>query len=217
MSFIAQHTLQIFLGGLIGARLVFIIQNAKYFLFQFNLNHFLEMFYIWDKNLSFWGGVFGIILTLVYICRKEKENLAKWLDITSVAILGGMIFGYIGAYFDGRNYGNETSLPWGILLESSRFAVPIHPTQIYGAIYTAILTFILFRISQKKLNQKDGFITLVAVSSYSLLRFLEEFLRGDEANFYFIGLRDAQVYCLIAFLGASALLFLRYRKQPHNS
>ncbi len=209
LSFIADNSLPIFLGGLLFSRLIEVIRNYKYYFDGLELNHILEIFYIWDKNLSFWGGVIGVFLTLAYFCKKERENVYKWFDILSVCIITGTVFGNLGAYLDGRNYGNETDLPWGIVVENSRFAVPIHPTQIYALIYCLLITIILFNLFNTKLAQKEGTISLITVASYSFFRFLEEFLRGDESN-YFLWLREAQIYCLIALIASLVLLYKRF-------
>ncbi len=61
----------------------------------------------------------------------------------------------------------------------------------------------------------EGNITLIAVFSYSLLRFLEEFLRGDESN-YFLGLREAQIYALLAAAVSAILFYVRLKKRPQT-
>ena len=211
LSFIAEHSLAIFFAGLIGARLIFVIWNYKYFFGSFDLGKFMEMFYIWDKKFSFTGGIIGIFLSIYYFCKKAHQNFLKWLDIVSISMLGGIIFGNIGAFLDGSNYGNETSLPWGMVFDSSRFAVPIHPVQIYAAISTAILFLIVYKILWKKFNKQEGLTGMITIAAYSFLRFIEEFFRGDESNYLF-NIRTDQIYALIAFIGISALLYARFFK-----
>jgi phosphatidylglycerol:prolipoprotein diacylglycerol transferase len=211
LTFIAEHSLVIFLGGLITARIVFVFENARIFFGKPNISLFLEIFYIWDKGLSFWGGMIGIALTLAYFCRKEKENIRQWLDILVASTMGGLFFGNIGSFLDGTSYGTETNLPWGIIIDSSRFAVPIHPVQIYAAIYTFLLTLLIFNIWNTTVKKKDGNIALIGISGYAIFRFLEEFLRGDESN-YFFGLREAQIYCILAVIICGIFFYLGLKK-----
>lgn len=211
LQFLANHSLAIFFGGLIVSRLFFIIRNGEYYFKDFGIGGILQLFYIWDKGLSVWGGITGIMLCLTYFCRKYGENTLKWLDVTSVGILGALAVGNIGAFLDGRNYGNETGLPWGVLIENSIYAVPIHPTQIYAAIYTGVLIVVLMQLFNRKAGKEEGTITLIAAGCYGFLRFLEEFLRGDESNM-FLGLREAQIYALLA-VAVSVILFYVRRKR----
>jgi len=214
LQFLADYSLAIFFGGIIMARIFFVGRNYEYYFSDFNLNSFLQLFYIWDKGLSVWGGITGILLSLFYFCRKTGENALKWLDVMSVSILGAMSIANVGAFLDGRNYGNATNLPWGVQIENSIYAVPIHPVQIYAAIYCAILTFILMRLFNHKIAKKEGNIAIIAMISYGLFRFLEEFMRGDESNII-LGLREAQIYALLAALAGGILLYVRFRKKSH--
>ncbi len=215
LQFLADYSLAIFFGGLIAARLFFVVRNYDYYFSQFNWNSFLQLFYIWDKGLSVWGGMAGIVICLLYFCHKTGENKLKWLDVVSVSFLGAITFGNIGAFLDGRNYGTETNLPWGIVIENSIYAVPIHPTQIYAAIYSGLLTLVLMQLFSHKIGKTEGNITLLAAISYGCLRFLEEFLRGDESKMI-LGLREAQIYALLSALAGGILMFVRRRKNRHT-
>lgn len=214
LHFIANNSLIILIGGFIMARLFFVIRNFKIFFTREGFSHIWELFYPWENGLSLWGGIFGVTATLIYYCKKQGQNLKEWLDVFTVSIMSGLVFGNIGAFFDGRNYGRETTLPWGVLIESSRYAVPIHPVQIYAAIYIALLTITLLWLFKEKTGKTPGSTALIGVIGYSFLRFLEEFLRGDESN-YFLGLREAQIYCLLALVGGS-ILFYKKMKSDNN-
>lgn len=212
LKFIANYSLAIFFGALIVSRLVYVVRNYEIFFQDFSLNGFLEIFYIWDKGLSPWGGVLGLVLGLMYFARKEGESIRKWLDVTSVSIMGAMTFIHFGAFLDGRNYGRETGLPWGVIVESSIYAVPIHPTQIYAAIYSGFLTILLYQLFNYKISKEPGNIAMIAAGGYSFLKVLEEFMRGDESNI-FLGVREAQIYALLGLI-ITIILFVskKYRK-----
>ena len=216
LQFLADYSLAIFFGGLMMSRLFFLLRNYDYYFKDFSWNGFFQIFYVWDKGLSVWGGITGIVLYLVYFCRKTGENSLKWLDVLSVSILGAICLGNIGAFLDGRNYGNETNLPWGVVIENSIYAVPIHPVQIYAAVYTAILTIVLMQLFNHKIAKREGNISLLAVGSYGFLRFLEEFLRGDESNM-FLGLREAQIYALLATVLSGILFYVRLRRKKKDA
>jgi len=216
LQFLADHSLAIFFGGLLLSRLFFVARNYELYFYGTSWNTIFQVLDLRDKGLSVWGGITGIILTLLFFCHKNGENKLKWLDVTLVSILGSMFFGNIGAFLDGRNFGNETSLPWGVVMENSLYAVPIHPTQIYAAIYTAILCLILIHLFSNKLAKQEGNISLIAVGSYGILRFFEEFFRGDESNMVF-GLREAQIYALLAVIISGILFYVRYARAKRDA
>lgn len=211
LQFLADHSLTILFGAIIMARIVFVAENYKLYFAKIDLQHLLEILFIWDKGLSFWGGMAGLVLTLWYFCNEKKENIWKWLDVLTLGTMGGLVFGNLGTFFDGSNYGNETDLPWGIIIENSRFAVPIHPTQIYAMIYTAGITFLLWNLWNTAFGKKDGNIALTGITIFAGFRFLEEFLRGDESN-YLLGLRETQIFCMIILIASGSLLYLRHKK-----
>ncbi len=216
LNFLADHSLAILFGAIFMARIVFVAENYKIYFDMLDFQHILGIFFIWDKGLSFWGGMLGLGLTLGFFCMKQKESLWKWLDVMTIGTMAGLVFGNLGAFLDGSAYGNETDLPWGIIVENSRFSVPIHPTQIYGMIYTLAITIVLWNLWNTSLGKKEGNITLIGVLAYGGFRFLEEFLRGDESNYLF-GLREAQIYCIIALIVAGTLMYLRSKKPEPKS
>lgn len=215
LKFIANYSLAIFFGGLIMARFVYVLHNYQFFFQDFSLGSFLEIFYIWDKGLSPWGGILGIALSLFYFARREDESILKWFDVLSVSVMSAIAFSNLGAFLDGRNYGRETDLPWGVIVETSIFAVPIHPTQIYAAIYSGALTIILYQLFNYRISKNPGNIALIAVGGYSFMRVLEEFMRGDESNIIF-GFREAQIYALLGVIVAIILFVLKKRKTSND-
>lgn len=94
-------TILTFLGGLIGARIYFILENIG----VFGLN-ILKFFHILKyPGLSFWGAILGGVLTLRFFAKKFKINFWQALDIASVGFLGGIIFADIGCFLGGCNFG----------------------------------------------------------------------------------------------------------------
>ena len=213
LKFINNYSLAIFFGGLAMSRLVFVVKNYQMFFQDVTFSSFLEIFYIWnDKGLSPWGGLLGISLSLLYFARRDGESIRKWFDVLSVSVMSAIAFINLGAFFDGRNYGTETDLPWGVLVANSIYAVPIHPVQIYAAIYSGILTIILYQLFHHKISKEPGNITLIADGSYSFFTILEEFIRGGESS-HFFGFREAQIFALLALLTTIILFVLKMRKK----
>lgn len=214
LQFLSENSLKLILWTIIGARVFALVTNYKTYFYEFSFRTILNMFYIWDKGMDFSGAVIAFIIYFYILCKKNDQDFFKWLDILIPASLIGIAFANIGAFFDGSNYGNETSLPWGVNFESPsiKYTVPIHPTQIYAFIYTAVIaagTILLSRTEKITKLEKTGIIGFLGIMAYNIFRFLEEFLRGDDAIIIF-GIRLPQLIALIIAISAGIFLYLRY-------
>lgn len=210
LYFFRVYFFRMLLWGILFSRIVFILENLDFYFANFGFSTILKIVSFWDKGLSFWGALAGIVFAFFIYSKREKENLAKWLDILTVSISSSMIFGYIGAFFQGINYGTPTELPWGITLENIeiQYTTPIHPVQLYGAIFMVILTAVLLVLLLKNKPWQGG-IALIAATTYSAFRFLEEFFRGDEITAV-LGLRYPQWFALAALIISLIFLSNRY-------
>lgn len=215
LQFLSSHSGKIILLTLIGARVIALIENYRTYFSEINLDTFFRIFFIWDRGLNLWGAVAAFLITFFYLCKKEDQDFWRWLDTIIPALILGLSFANIGAFFEGINYGHETSLPWGVNFESPiiKYAVPIHPTQIYAALYSFALSALLVVMgNSKKINKlkNTGFIGIFGITAYNLLRFLEEFLRGDD-TLMILEIRVSQIAALILFIAGSILIYRRYR------
>ncbi len=91
----------IFVGGIVGARIVFMIQYHR---------PPEEFFKIWEGGLVFYGsaigGVVGYLLAYVFVIR--RYNLSSWqlADIVAPCVALGLCLGRIGCFLNGCCYGN---------------------------------------------------------------------------------------------------------------
>jgi len=220
MQFLSSNFWILILITILGARFSGILENLDFYFTDFSTDKILNLFYIWDKNLNFWGAIATFLVYFYFLCKKDGQDFFRWLDLLVPVIIVGISIGSIGAFFDGINYGNETSLPWGVNFESPfvKYAVPIHPTQIYSFIYSAILAIVLFllpRIKKIKNLNMTGVVGLIGISTYGLLQFIEEFFRGDDAITIF-DVRISQIASLIIAILSGIFLFLRYNRHTKN-
>jgi len=217
MNFIYDKSIPMFIWGLIGARLFFVLRNFQYYFPNYEIQSFLNILYIWDKGLSLLGGLIGIIIALVYYSRKEHEQTWKWLDILTISVIFALAIGHIGTFLDGTAYGNVTQLPWGMIFDnpSIKYAVPIHPTQIYAFVYSTLLSIFLVIYYRKK-KPAAGKIMFIGIISYFLFVFLEGFLRGDDV-FIYLGLREEQWFALLVLIITGGYLLKRYNKSRNQS
>jgi phosphatidylglycerol---prolipoprotein diacylglyceryl transferase len=103
---LALYTL---ISGVIGARLFYMIHYHT----QFRENP-LEIFYIWQGGLEFYGGVLLAIAVIVIYLPYHKLPVRLFLDVIAIGLMLALSFGRIGCFLNGCCYGKPTDLPWGV-------------------------------------------------------------------------------------------------------
>lgn len=170
------------IGGLIGARLGYII----FYQLNYYLSHPTEIFFINHGGLSSHGLTLGLIITFFLFVRLKKIPFRDYIDILIIPIPLLATFIRLGNFFNSEIVGRATSLPWGVYFP--RFeAEPIlrHLVQLYEAIFSLSLFFILYFLFKKLSNKtpKLFFFHLFLLTYFSgrfLLEFTKEFQVGWE-------------------------------------
>ncbi len=132
----------------------------------------------------FYGALLGAALAAWLVVRElpKSERFDYW---NSGAILCAFSYGIlrIGCFLEGCCWGHITDLPWAVVyLDSTSVmpfkGVPVHPVQLYDAIFGILLAAILFFISRRPAgNAVLGFFIL-----YPIGRFVTETFRGDDVR-----------------------------------
>ena len=196
-----EHVFPLFLwslaGGILGAKLMFLITEWKYF-----VRDPLDYLIYFSDGFVVYGGIIVGVLTAYLYCRTNRLNFAKWADLClpSVALAQG--FGRIGCFLAGCCYGKETTSPLGITFHHSEFApnnIPLLPTQLMSSALNFLHFFILVTASRH--IKKSGTIAKLYLILYSAGRFLLEFLRGDSERGYIGSLSTSQLIAILVFIG----------------
>lgn len=168
--------------------------------YQVYLKNPLRIFIIWDGTFSFLGGAIGIAVVLFWATRNQRVTFLQWLDVLLPATTFGLTFDWIGMFAAAQSYGKPTNLPWGITVNTFnvRYAVPIHPVQLYYALFFFVLTFAL--LLTRRYSRRAGAETLIGIIIAGLGIFLFEFMRGDSAITVFAKLTD---FVFLGFLFVS--------------
>lgn len=130
-------TLLTFLGGLIGARVYFILENPMVFISS-PLNIILI-----NKapGLSFWGGFLGGWLALYFFTRRFRLDFWQLADIAIVGLLGGLILSNLGCMLGSCNSGVVSKAFFAITQEG--LVGKRWPVQIAEAM---LLSFVLIKL-----------------------------------------------------------------------
>lgn len=156
-------------GGLIGAKLLYVFEHL-------DEGSFLALFL--DRGgMSWFGGFVGGLLAGYTTIRAKRWPMVAVLSAATPALAVGQLLGRIGCFLVGDDYGSPTTLPWGVAFPRGLppTSAPVHPTQIYEAIFLACLAGLLLRW------RRQGTADRTVLGRYFLLagafRFVLEFVR----------------------------------------
>ncbi len=210
----------VILSSLLGAKLLMVLDNFDYYISQPSRFMSLEF---WQAGGAYFGGLMGAILgSYWYISRSSDLNFAVMADAAAPAIALGQTIGRLGCFGAGCDYGKPTSQPWGVTFTSEyanqNVGVPLnialHPTQLYESIGAFLLFFILLRIHARRRFKGQVFATYLM--GYGLLRFANEFFRGDRVRgLLFEGQVSTHQLIAVGLVLAALIIFYSARKRSN--
>ena len=173
---IADVTLWLMLGSIVGARFVYV---TTYWKTEFASGPISEIFMIQHGGLVFYGGLLGAMVAGIGYLFWKKLPVWKIADILAPSIALGSMFGRIGCLLNGCCYGYACDLPWAIHFppDHETHGAGVHPTEIYDALLNLILYLALAWWFRRK--KFDGEIFAAYLVGYAICRFIVEFFRGD--------------------------------------
>lgn len=191
-------------GGFIGSKLLFAFTKIPWLIQNFSLQNLILL--IPQSGYVFYGGLFGVIVTVLLCTRREKENRRIIFQLMAPAIPLFHGFGRIGCFLAGCCYGKKCEVPfvWRSL-EIDRI-----PVQLLEAVYEFLLFIVLVIVSKKKPEVDMLRIYLIA---YAVFRFINEFFRGDVVRGIFVGISTAQWISIGIVLFYSCLSLRKKRKK----
>ena len=159
--------------GILGAKLMFVIQGWKQFLKD-------PMSMLGSSGLVVYGGIIGGILCATVYCKIRKISFWDYFDVVLPSVAVAQAFGRIGCFLAGCCYGHETSAWYGIAFTHSNYApnnVKMIPTQLISSAGMFLIAGLLFWYAYYA--KKSGQVGAAYMVLYSIGRFGVEFLRGD--------------------------------------
>src|SRR5262244_1930286 len=197
------------LGGLIGARLYYVLFNLDYY------SRFpAKIFAVWEGGLAIHGGVIGGILAGgLYAWRRELPIL-QYLDIAAPSLALGQAIGRWGNFFNEEAFGTPTNLPWRLFISPPHRPIQyaqdeyFHPTFLYESLWDFAVFLLLMVVFRKRFERAPGALFLTNLGLYSVGRFLTEALRTDALML--VPIRVAQLASVVgvslALVGVPLLL-----------
>ena len=183
---------------------------------HFSLLHspmdYLNLFIVIFGGMVFYGGLFGAIIGAVWYMKALKLPLLPYFDVMAFCIPLFHGFARIGCFLGGCCYGIESryGLVYHDAIEPSANGVPRFPVQLLESGMEFLLFGVILALyMRKKLKGKLMYIYLL---SYAVVRFLDEFLRGDRIRGFVGPLSTSQFISLLVFVTVVIILAFGRRK-----
>ena len=199
-------------GGLIGARALFIIEEWGNFVRS-------PLDYIFTgAGFTWYGGFLGGVLAVSWVVRKHKIPWLKAADIAAPALAVAYGVGRLGCHVAGDgDWGAVTNVPWGVAYTRAiigwvdpNTGIPyppgarVHPTPIYEFIESIIIFVILWALRKKGYAPGTLFWLYLVLAGFA--RLAVEFWRINPVIAF--GLTEAQWFVLaVIAVGLSLLAF----------
>jgi len=194
--------LEVFIAGLVGARLFYVIEYHEQF---FPPGRSLVAALPAVLNLAAGGlVVFGSLPTAAaatwWFARRRGLSLPRLADCIAPGLLVGLALGRVGCFLNGCCYGGPCDLPWGVRFPPDSppwldqvgrgllpvaagapppWSLPVHPAQLYAAIDAALLAWLAAAFTPWA--RRDGAVFALVLTLHPISRILLEMIRVDEA------------------------------------
>jgi phosphatidylglycerol:prolipoprotein diacylglycerol transferase len=191
----------IFISGIIGARVFYIVENISYY-----IKNPLDIIMLQHGGLSWFGGLGLSVISGVIYLKKKRLQVYKIFDLIVPFVALAQSLGRTGCLLNGCCFGRISR--FGIYFQVHE-AILV-PTQLYSSLIL-IGIFVFLRALQDR-PHKIGEIFFTYLLLYSLKRFFVEFWRADNAVVFF-GLTLFQVLSIsIFFLSLIKLILIKRSK-----
>lgn len=200
------------IGGMIGARLVHVIDNWGFY--QYNL---MQIAFIWSGGIGIWGGILGGFAAGAAYALWAKHPVGVIADLTAPALLLTQSIGRIGDIVNGEHCAraatdfilafNWVSPDSDARICANGVGTPVQPVIAYEMLWNMAALFVIWKLRNK--FRPDGMLFALYLALYSVGRFGITFLREDKI--WVLELQEAQYIAIVALLITVPLLIIKAR------
>ena len=200
------------LGGIIGARLVHVIDNWGFY--QYNL---MQILFVWSGGIGVWGGILGGFAGGAAYAFVAKHPIGVIADLTAPALLLVQTIGRLGDIVNGEHCARAATefilaFNW-IRPESDArhcangVGVPVQPVIAYEMLWNLAALFVIWKLRDKL--RPDGMLFALYLAFYAVGRFLVTFLRQDKV--WTLGMQEAHFIAILVLVVTIPLLLIKAR------
>jgi phosphatidylglycerol---prolipoprotein diacylglyceryl transferase len=194
------------IGGLIGARLNFIIENYDSVKDDLLGNIFTGSGLVW-----YGGAIGGALAVFLWAWWRGFLTLAL-LDLAAPALALGYAIGRCGCQLSGDgDYGKAWDGPWAMAYPDGTEPIdtPVHPTPVYETLAMGLIALVLWRLRDRLTN---GLLFALYLLLAGGERFLVEFVRRNDD--VALGLTQAQLISVVMMIAGGVWLLVASRRAP---
>jgi phosphatidylglycerol---prolipoprotein diacylglyceryl transferase len=162
------------LGGLVGARVDYLLQNWDKVSDDLLGNVFSGSGLVWLGGVV--GGAIGVLL---WAWRRRWLGLPL-LDVASVPLAIGYAIGRVGCQLSGDgDYGEPSDLPWAMAYPDGTVPTDekVHPTPVYETLAMGVIALVLWRLRDRL---RPGLVFALWLVLSGIERLLVEFIRRND-------------------------------------
>ncbi len=187
----------IMIGAILGSKLLFIAVSIKDIIeLQIPLINVIK------GGFVFYGGLIGGLLGMFIYSKQFKMNFNTFLELYATVVPLGHAFGRVGCFFGGCCYGRPYDGAFSVVYTETvgltPLNIPLLPIQLIEAACLLLLFFVMLFV-YLKFRTKISTVAVYAMS-YSIIRFVLEFFRGDAERGVFLGISTSQIISIGLFL-----------------
>jgi phosphatidylglycerol:prolipoprotein diacylglycerol transferase len=191
------------IGGIVGARLVHVIDQWQYY-----LANPLQIFLIWTGGIAIWGGAIGGVLAGLFVGMRRKLPIGFGADAAAPGIALGMAIGRIGDIINGEHHAVPCEASQGLCVgythpDTLGQPGPVHLVVGYDLLWN--LVSVVGALALRGRGLPDGLIFWLAAAWYAVGRLALGFLRIADPT-YALGLREDQVIAIVVLAVAIPMI-----------
>ena len=166
-------------SSVIGARLLYVLEHLSEFRGEWS-----SILAVWQGGLTLYGGILAGACAALLTARRLGMPMWAVADALTPSVALGTMFGRVGCFLNGCCYGHPTALPWGVVYPPDSFAglefgdTPIHPAQIYNALFGLALFAVLWKLRTRV--RVAGTLFWSFIVAFALGRIVLDFFRAYE-------------------------------------
>lgn len=178
-------------------------------------DYLIRVFQVYVGGMVFYGGLLGALGFGALYCRVRKISIGQFSDCFAVGIPLFHCFGRLGCFLSGCCYGIESDFGFTAthaIVESCNYVNRFPVQLLESALNLVIFAVLLILFYKRNLAHKLIYIYLIM---YSVIRFLDEFLRGDTYRGIYFGLSTSQWISIVLFV-VSMILVLQKKNNKYD-
>ena len=213
-------------AGIIGARLVHVVDQLPYY-----LAHPEQVLFIWTGGIAVWGAAIGGVLGGLAVAVRRRLPIGFGAD-AAVAGLGlGFAIGRIGDIINGEHHATACTPPAGICVTythpdtlgqgpgfaDSRFTPgPVHLAVAYDMAWNLVGVALVLWLRRATAGRwAEGTIFWLWMAWYAIGRFVLGFLRTGDPSYAF-ALREDQLIAVLVLAAAIPMLVRLFARAPQT-